>query len=94
MLPVASKRTVEVQVCKKSNNNKVCTNLKFSRHFMQKQITLSNEGYGFGFLVSPGKGSGTVVESLIPNGVAWKVSTVKNDEYTQPYYWLKTVLYH
>ena len=43
---------------------------------MQKCITLSNEGYGFGFLVSPGKETGTVVQSLIPNGVAWKVSQI------------------
>ena len=43
-------------------------------YFMQKHVTLSNEGYGFGFLVSPGKESGTIVQSLIPNGVAWKVS--------------------
>ena len=50
--------------------------MKFKRHFMQKYITLSNEGYGFGFLVSPGKGRGTVVQSLIPNGVAWKVSAL------------------
>ena len=40
---------------------------------MQKCITLSNEGYGFGFLVSPGKEGGTVVQSLVPNGMAWKV---------------------
>ena len=40
---------------------------------MQKGITLSNEGYGFGFLVSPGKEGDTVVESLVPDGVAWKV---------------------
>ena len=43
---------------------------------VQKHITLSNEGYGFGFLISPAKESGTVVESLIPNGVAWKVSVL------------------
>ena len=42
--------------------------------YMQKIINLSNEGYGFGFLVSPGKGGGTIVQSLIPDGVAWKVS--------------------
>ena len=35
---------------------------------------MTNEGYGFGFLVSAGKEGETLIQSLIPDGVAWKVS--------------------
>ena len=53
----------------------------------QKIVPLINEGYGFGFLVSAGKEGETVVQSLIPDGVAWKVS-VKSSTSSQEHVYI------
>ena len=33
-------------------------------------------------------------QKMCQSSYHFQINTVKNDEYTQPYYWLKTVLYH